>query len=166
MDWSRADRPREGPRGDHRFQGVDVMAEYVLPDPVVQIAGVQEVARDLVVIPNRGVQLVPNIGVIGGARSVLVVDTGMGPRNAEKVLEFAADYAAGRELYLTTTHFHPEHAFGAQVFAGQATFLINRGAGAGPGHERRRLPQDVRRPRRTGRPATGGRRAAHCGPCV
>ncbi len=60
------------------------MAEYVLPDPVVQIAGVQEVARDLVVIPNRRVQLVPNIGVIGGAHSVLVIDTGMGPRNAEK----------------------------------------------------------------------------------
>ncbi len=102
------------------------MTEYVLPDPVVQIAGVQEVAHDLVVIPNRGVQLVPNIGVIGGTQSVLVIDTGMGPRNAEKVLEFAADYAAGRELYLTTTHFHPEHAFGAQTFAGQATFLINR----------------------------------------
>jgi glyoxylase-like metal-dependent hydrolase (beta-lactamase superfamily II) len=27
---------------------------------------------------------------------------------------------------LTTTHFHPEHAFGAQVFAGHATYLINR----------------------------------------
>jgi len=102
------------------------MAEYVLPDPVVQIAGVQELARDLVVIPNRRVQLVPNIGVIGGTQSVLVVDTGMGPRNAEKVLKFAADYAAGRDLYLTTTHFHPEHAFGAQTFAEQATFLINR----------------------------------------
>ncbi len=42
------------------------------------------------------------------------------------MLEFAADYAGGRELYLTTTHFHPEHSFGAQVFAGEATFLINR----------------------------------------
>jgi glyoxylase-like metal-dependent hydrolase (beta-lactamase superfamily II) len=48
----------------------------------------------------------------------LVVETGMGPRNAEKVLEFAADYAKGRKLFLTTTHFHPEHAFGAQVFTG------------------------------------------------
>jgi len=50
----------------------------------------------------------------------------MGPRNAEKVLAFAADYARGRELYLTTTHFHPEHAFGAQVFAGQATYLLDQ----------------------------------------
>ncbi|NUK00450.1 MBL fold metallo-hydrolase [Streptomyces lunaelactis] len=102
------------------------MAEHVMPEPVVHIEGVQELARDVVVVPNRQVQLVPNIGIIGGRHSVLVVETGMGPRNAEKVLEFAADYAKGRKLYLTTTHFHPEHAFGAQVFAGGATFLVNR----------------------------------------
>lgn len=70
--------------------------------------------------------MVPNIGVIGGTQAVLVVDTGLGPANAAKVLAFAAERAAGRKLYLTTTHGHPEHAFGAQVFAGQATFLINR----------------------------------------
>jgi glyoxylase-like metal-dependent hydrolase (beta-lactamase superfamily II) len=102
------------------------MAEYALPEPVVQVTDVQEIARDLVVIPNRRVQLVPNIGVIGGTHSVLVVETGMGPGNAETVLKFAFDVARGRKLYLTTTHFHPEHAFGAQVFAGEATFLINR----------------------------------------
>jgi glyoxylase-like metal-dependent hydrolase (beta-lactamase superfamily II) len=102
------------------------MAEYPYPDPIVQVTDVQEVARDLVVIPNHRVQLVPNIGIIGGTHSVLIVETGMGPRNAEKVLAFAADYAKGRELYLTTTHFHPEHAFGAQVFAGQATYLLDQ----------------------------------------
>ncbi|MEV0348910.1 MBL fold metallo-hydrolase [Nonomuraea sp. NPDC050680] len=102
------------------------MAEFVLPDPVVQVTDVQELARDLVVIPNRRVPLVPNIGLIGGTHSVLVVDTGMGTANAETVLKFAADFADGRTLYLTTTHFHPEHAFGAQVFAEEATFLINR----------------------------------------
>ncbi|MGP3924635.1 MBL fold metallo-hydrolase [Streptomyces sp. 8N616] len=102
------------------------MAGYTMPEPVVQATGIQELARDLVVIPDRWVQLVPNIGIIGGQHSVLVVETGMGPRNAETVLRFASDYAQGRKLYLTTTHFHPEHAFGAQVFAGAATFLINR----------------------------------------
>jgi glyoxylase-like metal-dependent hydrolase (beta-lactamase superfamily II) len=110
-----------------------------LPDPVVRTTDVREPARDLVVIPNRGVPLVPNIGVIGGTHSVLVVETGMGPSNAETVLEFATDYAAGRELYLTTTHFHPEHAFGAQTFADEATFLVNRAqaddlATKGPGY--------------------------------
>jgi glyoxylase-like metal-dependent hydrolase (beta-lactamase superfamily II) len=34
--------------------------------------------------------------------------------------------AKGRRIYLTTTHFHPEHAFGAQSFAGEATYLANR----------------------------------------
>jgi glyoxylase-like metal-dependent hydrolase (beta-lactamase superfamily II) len=102
------------------------MAEHPMPEPVVRVTGVQELAGDVVVIPNHRVQLVPNIGIIGGQHSVLVVETGMGPRNAETVLKFAADYAKGRKLYLTTTHFHPEHAFGAQVFAGAATFLINR----------------------------------------
>jgi len=105
-----------------------VMTEYAYPypDPVVEITAVQELARDLVVIPDGRVPLVPNIGVIGGTNSVLVVETGMGPRNAEKVLAFAAEYAQGRKLYLTTTHFHPEHAFGAQTFAGEATYLVNR----------------------------------------
>jgi glyoxylase-like metal-dependent hydrolase (beta-lactamase superfamily II) len=63
----------------------------------------------------------------------------MGPGNAGTVLKFAADYARGRKLYLTTTHFHPEHAFGAQVFSGKATFLINGAQAAdlrvkGPGY--------------------------------
>lgn len=100
------------------------MPAYPYPGPVVEIADVQEPARDVVVIPNRNVDLVPNIGIIGGTHSVLVVDTGLGPRNAEKVLTFASDYAGGRRLYLTTTHFHPEHAFGAETF-GEATYLVN-----------------------------------------
>jgi glyoxylase-like metal-dependent hydrolase (beta-lactamase superfamily II) len=108
-------------------------------EPIVEITQIRELARDLVVIPNRSVELVPNIGVIGGTHSVLVVETGMGPRNGEKVLAFATEYAKGRRLYLTTTHFHPEHAFGAQVFAGEATYLVNSAqaadlAGKGPGY--------------------------------
>ena len=115
------------------------MADDQLPDPVVQTTGARELARDLVVIPNRRVDLVPNIGVIGGNHSVLVVETGLGPRNAEKVLAFASEYAKGRRLYLTTTHFHPEHAFGAQTFAGEATYLLNSAQAAdlaskGPGY--------------------------------
>jgi glyoxylase-like metal-dependent hydrolase (beta-lactamase superfamily II) len=102
------------------------MAEQVSSDPVVQVGAVQELGRDLVVIPDRNVQLVPNIGIIGGKEAVLIVETGMGPSNAEIVLKFAEEYARGRKLYLTTTHFHPEHAFGAQAFAGQATYLVNQ----------------------------------------
>ncbi|MEV7043314.1 MBL fold metallo-hydrolase [Amycolatopsis sp. NPDC051061] len=97
-----------------------------LTDPAVRVAGARELAPDLLVIPNDRVDLVPNIGVIGGTDAVLVVDTGLGTANASEVLAFAASVANGRRLYLTTTHFHPEHAYGAQVFAGAATYLVNR----------------------------------------
>ncbi|MFD5244061.1 MBL fold metallo-hydrolase [Amycolatopsis sp. NPDC058340] len=113
--------------------------EPLTHEPAVDPAQASEIARDVVVIPNLGVELVPNIGVIGGSHSVLVVDTGLGPRNAGKVLAFAAEHARGRRLYLTTTHFHPEHAFGAQVFADEATYLVNSAQAAdlvhkGPGY--------------------------------
>jgi glyoxylase-like metal-dependent hydrolase (beta-lactamase superfamily II) len=97
-----------------------------MTDPAVRVAGARELAPELLVIPNNGVDLVPSIGVIGGTEAVLVVDTGLGTANASEVLAFAASVAAGRRLFLTTTHFHPEHAYGAQVFAGAATYLANR----------------------------------------
>jgi glyoxylase-like metal-dependent hydrolase (beta-lactamase superfamily II) len=102
------------------------MTDVPLPDPTVQVADARELAPDLLVIPNNQVDLVPNIGIIGGTDAVLVVDTGIGIANAEQVLALATEVAHGRRLYLTTTHFHPEHAFGAQAFAGQATYLVNR----------------------------------------
>lgn len=115
------------------------MADHQLLDPVVETTGAYELARDLLLVPDRAVPLVPNIGIVGGTHSVLVIDTGLGPENAERVLALARDYAKGRRLYLTSTHFHPEHAFGAQVFAGEATFLVNRAqaqdlADKGPGY--------------------------------
>ncbi|MFD4671493.1 MBL fold metallo-hydrolase [Lentzea sp. NPDC058450] len=94
-----------------------------LPDPVVQVSGAVEVAPEVLVIPNSGVSLVPNIGIIGGREAVLVVDTGLGLVNAAAVRAFAEEFARGRRVHLTTTHFHPEHAFGASVFAGD--YLVN-----------------------------------------
>ncbi len=42
------------------------MPAYGQPEPgVVEITGEQEIAPDLVVVPNRHMDLVPNIGVIG-----------------------------------------------------------------------------------------------------
>lgn len=104
--------------------------EPLTHEPVVDVGHAEEIARDLVVVPNRGVDLVPDIGLIGGSQAVLVIETGMGPRNAQKVLALATEFAKGRRLYLTTTHFHPEHAFGAQAFAGAATYLVNRAQAA------------------------------------
>ena len=58
----------------------------------------------------------PNIGIVVGERATLVVDTGLGPRNGAIVLKQAEKLSKTPILYLTTTHFHPEHAMGEQAF--------------------------------------------------
>src|ERR1700676_3541419 len=58
----------------------------------------------------------PNVGIIVGDRATLVVDTGMGPRNGATVVREVQKLAKGSKLYLTTTHFHPEHASGDSAF--------------------------------------------------
>jgi glyoxylase-like metal-dependent hydrolase (beta-lactamase superfamily II) len=59
----------------------------------------------------------PNIGIVVGSQATLVVDTGLGPRNGATIARVVAKLAPGnRKLYLTTTHFHPEHAGGDAGF--------------------------------------------------
>jgi glyoxylase-like metal-dependent hydrolase (beta-lactamase superfamily II) len=86
----------------------------------------EEIADGVFVIPDRRAPLVPNIGVIVGDRAALVIDTGMGPRNGAIVREKARELAGDRPLFLTITHFHPEHGYGAQAFP-DATIVYNRG---------------------------------------
>lgn len=92
--------------------------------PVVSGSPV-EVADGVFVIPDGRVPLVPNIGVIVGDRAALVVDTGLGPRNGAAVHDIARNLAGDRPLFLTITHFHPEHGFGAQAFR-NSTIIYNR----------------------------------------
>jgi glyoxylase-like metal-dependent hydrolase (beta-lactamase superfamily II) len=61
----------------------------------------------------------PNVAIVVGDRATLAVDTGMGPRNGAVVYREAQKLSKGGLLYLTTTHFHPEHA------AGEAGFPAN-----------------------------------------
>lgn len=68
------------------------------------------------VIPDRRVALVPNVGIVVGTDGVLVIDTGMGPQNAEIVLDEVKKITDLPIKYLVCTHFHPEHNFGAQSF--------------------------------------------------
>src|ERR1700689_3703612 len=58
----------------------------------------------------------PNIAIVLGNRATLVVDTGIGARNGAIVAKEAEKLAKAPNLYLTTTHFHPEHAMGEQAF--------------------------------------------------
>jgi glyoxylase-like metal-dependent hydrolase (beta-lactamase superfamily II) len=65
----------------------------------------------------------PNIGIIIGQNATLVVDTGLGPRNGAAVAAIVGKISHNSRLYLTTTHFHPEHAAGEPGFP-PGTILI------------------------------------------
>ena len=65
----------------------------------------------------------PNIGIVIGNRATLVIDTGLGARNGATVMHVVNSLSKTPVLYLTTTHFHPEHAAGLQAFP-PSTVLI------------------------------------------
>jgi glyoxylase-like metal-dependent hydrolase (beta-lactamase superfamily II) len=82
-------------------------------------------------IPDGGASLVPNVGIIVGDKAVLVVDTGMGTRNARTVLREVAKVGAGADgkpkpIYIVTTHVHPEHDMGAHAFPKDSTLIRSR----------------------------------------
>jgi glyoxylase-like metal-dependent hydrolase (beta-lactamase superfamily II) len=58
----------------------------------------------------------PNVGIVVGARATLVVDTGLGSRNGTTVARVAGKLSHNSKIFLTTTHFHPEHAGGEPGF--------------------------------------------------
>ncbi len=81
--------------------------------------------EDTVKVSDHVWQIVgwPNIGIVVGEKATLVVDTGLGPRNGATVARVAKRLAPDNKLYLTTTHFHPEHAGGVAGFP-DGTILI------------------------------------------
>jgi glyoxylase-like metal-dependent hydrolase (beta-lactamase superfamily II) len=59
----------------------------------------------------------PNVAIVVGKHATLVVDTGLGPKNGATAARVAARLAPeNHKLFLTTTHFHPEHAGGEPGF--------------------------------------------------
>jgi glyoxylase-like metal-dependent hydrolase (beta-lactamase superfamily II) len=58
-----------------------------------------------------------------GDDATLVVDTGLGTRNGALVARVAKRLSKGSKLFLTTTHYHPEHAAGIGGFPPE-TILI------------------------------------------
>lgn len=49
----------------------------------------------------------------------------MGPKNGETVLHELAGVSKNPNIYITTTHFHPEHVTGAQAFPPTAIVIRN-----------------------------------------
>jgi glyoxylase-like metal-dependent hydrolase (beta-lactamase superfamily II) len=75
------------------------------------------------IIPDNSVPAVPNVGYIVGDSAVLVIDTGLGPRNGAAVYEVARKLAGTKPIFLVTTHIHPEHDLGAQAFPDTARLI-------------------------------------------
>jgi len=66
----------------------------------------------------------PNIGIVVGKTATLVVDDGLGTRNGAMIAATALRLSPkGAKLYLTTTHYHAEHATGDGGFPA-GTILI------------------------------------------
>ena len=126
--------------------------------PLVKENATISIAGKVYVIPDQRVNRVPNIGIIVGERGVMVVDTGMGPQNAQTALNEVRKISNKKILFLTLTHFHPEHGMGAQAFPPETTIIypkaqkeelfrkgeamIERFSGDGP--EFARLLEDVK----------------------
>ena len=70
------------------------------------------------VIPDFNVGLVPNVGIVVGSKATLVVDTGLGPRNGEAIVREMKKVSRNADVYVVTTHYHPEHSLGAGAFTG------------------------------------------------
>ncbi len=99
-----------------------VSAQQAILDPLLPENAVKQVSPHVHVIMGF-----PNIGFVVGERAVLVVDTGLGDRNGALVAREAAKLShKGQKLYLTTTHFHPEHAGGQGGFPAGTTVIRSR----------------------------------------
>ena len=68
----------------------------------------------------------PNIAIVVGTRATLVVDTGLGPKNGATAARVAATLAPNNaKLFLTTTHYHPEHVAGEPGFPPGTVLIRN-----------------------------------------
>ena len=93
------------------------------PDPLVKENATVKLAAHTYVIPDGNVGLVPNVGIVVGSRATLVIDPGLGRRNGETVLREVAKVSKNAELYIASTHFHPEHTTGYIAFPESAKYI-------------------------------------------
>lgn len=69
----------------------------------------------------------PNIGIVVGERATLVIDSGMGSKNGKIVSDIAMSLSPStNKLYLTTTHYHAEHATGDGGFPPETVLIRPR----------------------------------------
>ena len=93
------------------------------PDPLVRENATVKLADHTYVIPDANVSLVPNVGIVVGSKATLVIDPGLGRRNGETILKEVAKVGKNAELFVASTHFHPEHTTGYLAFPPTAKYV-------------------------------------------
>jgi glyoxylase-like metal-dependent hydrolase (beta-lactamase superfamily II) len=68
----------------------------------------------------------PNVVFVVGDNGILVVDTGLGDRNGALAAGLARQLSRGSQFFVTTTHYHPEHAAGIGGFPSAAVLIRPR----------------------------------------
>lgn len=96
------------------------------PPPLVRADATEKISEHVYVIPDNNVGMVPNVGIVVGSRATLVVDTGLGARNGQTIMREVEKVSKNKELYLVTTHVHPEHDLGAGGFPDHAQMIRSR----------------------------------------
>ena len=94
--------------------------------PMVKEGVTEKISDHVYVIPDGNVGLVPNVAIVVGTRGTFVVDTGLGARNGQAILREVAKVSRNTELYLATTHVHPEHDLGAHAFPANTRMIRSR----------------------------------------
>jgi glyoxylase-like metal-dependent hydrolase (beta-lactamase superfamily II) len=95
------------------------------PTPLVKENATVKVSEHVYVIPDGNIGGVPNVGIVVGSRGVLVVDTGLGPKNGETVLREVKKLSSA-DIYVVGTHFHSEHVLGESAFPASARVIRGR----------------------------------------
>jgi hypothetical protein len=88
---------------------VFVAASAQMADPMVSQDKPEKLAEHSWMIADKNIPLVPNVGIIVGSHSTLVIDTGTGPANGKIAHDATVTLGPKNKLYLATTHTHPEH---------------------------------------------------------
>jgi glyoxylase-like metal-dependent hydrolase (beta-lactamase superfamily II) len=93
------------------------------PGPFVREGVTVQLGPHTYAIPDGGVGGVPNVGIVVGQRATLVIDPGLGRLNGEAVLREVAKVSSHTEVYIATTHYHPEHTTGYIAFPASARYV-------------------------------------------
>jgi glyoxylase-like metal-dependent hydrolase (beta-lactamase superfamily II) len=99
---------------------------YERPPTIEDPSALVQLSAGVWVIPDsERTPHVPNVGIVVGERAALIVDSGLGADNADRVFTALRSVSRHERVYLTQTHFHPEHGYGAQRLQDRVVITYN-----------------------------------------